>query len=315
MLIDEGIIILEKLRMARGFNSQEKFVANICEVRQYQRYLSGVSSMPSDIFVSLIARLNMSIEEVFKFYMDTSKKEKKIVHSLYNRLMSDQIDGIEITIGDIDQSLFIDKTDRLLYTFCTYLYNYRIKRLSKTEYIQKVKSLLDFERLMSFKIFSIYEMLILSNINTDLSHQDKKIVIERLSFALKTYDINDLSSLDYYLIILYTVIRTHGSDYNFTEAIELCNIGINLSIQYHHYYLLAQLYYLRAFYYQKINIKPDRDQNIHYAIVTLEIGNQNSLTDKIRYLIEKEFSISITDFEMNYWAEKKEAISAKKSPL
>lgn len=50
MLIDEGIIILERLRVARGYRSQEKFVNDVCDVRQYRRYLSGSSSMPSGIF-------------------------------------------------------------------------------------------------------------------------------------------------------------------------------------------------------------------------------------------------------------------------
>lgn len=307
MLINEGIIILERLRIARGFSSQEKFVGDICDIRQYQRYLSGVSGMPSEIFISLIARLNMNIEEVFKFYMDTSQKEKKIVHSLYNRLLSDQLEGLDILIKDLNQSLFIEKTDRMLFTFCTYLYDYKNKRLLKTHYIDKVKDLIDFNRMMSFEIISIYEMLVLSNINTDLNPTDRQLVIDKLSKALKSYEIKDLSSLDYYLITLYTVIRIHGAENNLKEAIELCNLGISLSSKYHHFYLLAHLYYLKAYYFHKLGNTIDRDENIHLSISTMEIGLQNQLTKKIRNLIEQEFNIDIIDFEIRYWENKKRA--------
>jgi len=308
MLIDEGAVILERLRIARGFNSQEKFVDDICDVRQYQRYLSGVSSMPSEIFISLIARLNMSIEEVLKFYLDTTKKEKKIVQSLYNRLLSDQLEGIDILIKDLNQSIFIERTDRILFTFCTYLYDYKNKRLLKTDFIDRVKDLIDFDRLMSFEIISIYEMLILSNINTDLNPTDRQLVIDKLSKALKSYEINDLSSLDYYLIIMYTVIRIHGTDNKLSEAIDLCNLGVSLSSQYHHFYLLAHLYYLKAYYFQKLDNTIERDENIHLSIVTLEIGLKNQLTTKIRRLIEQEFDINIFDFEIGYWENKKRTV-------
>jgi hypothetical protein len=264
--------------------------------------------MPSEIFISLIARLNMSIEEVLKFYWDTTKKEKKIVQSLYNRLLSDQLEGIDILFKDLNQSIFIERTDRILFTFCTYLYDYKNKRLLKTDFIDRVKDLIDFDRLMSFEIISIYEMLILSNINTDLNPTDRQLVIDKLSKALKSYEINDLSSLDYYLIILYTVIRIYGTDNKLSEAIELCNLGVSLSSQYHHFYLLAHLYYLKAYYFHKLGNPIDRDENIHLSIVTLEIGLQNQLTKKIRSLIEQEFDIDIFDFEIRYWENKKKTV-------
>jgi len=240
----------------------------------------------------------MSIEEVLKFYWDTTKKEKKIVQSLYNRLLSDQLEGIDILFKDLNQSIFIERTDRILFTFCTYLYDYKNKRLLKTDFIDRVKDLIDFDRLMSFEIISIYEMLILSNINTDLNPTDRQLVIDKLSKALKSYEINDLSSLDYYLIILYTVIRIYGTDNKLSEAIELCNLGVSLSSQYHHFYLLAHLYF-------------ERDENIHLSIVTLEIGLKNQLTTKIRRLIEQEFDINIFDFEIGYWESKRRSVSLK----
>lgn len=309
MLIDEGIIILERLRVARGYKSQEKFVNDVCDVRQYRRYLSGSSSMPSGIFFSLIERLNMNIEEVLKFYLDTSKKEKKVVQNLYNKLLSDHLDGLDIKLQELNKSILIEKTDRMLLRFCTLLFDYKREKITKYHYIEQVKKLINFNELMSYEILSLYEMIILSNINTDLNDFDSVLVINKLSEALKTYEINDLDSLDFYLIVLYTVIRIHGSNNQYYQAIDLCNIGVKLSSQYHHFYLLSHLYYLKAYYFNKLELSEERDKEIHLCINTLEISSQDSLVNKIRSLISHQFNLDIHDFEIKYWKNKKEASS------
>lgn len=309
MLIDEGIIILERLRVARGYKSQEKFVNDVCDVRQYRRYLSGSSSMPSGIFFSLIERLNMNIEEVLKFYKDTSKNEKKTVLSLYNKLLSNHLDGLDIKLKELNKSILIEKADRTLLRFCTLLFDYKRQKITKYHYIEQVKKLIKFDELMSYEIITLYEMIILSNINTDLNNYDSVLVINKLSEALNVYEINDLDSLDFYLIVLYTVIRIHGTKNQFYRAIELCDVGIKTSSQYHHYYLLSHLYYLKAYYFNQLNEIEERNKAIHLCINTLEISSQDSLVHKIRHLITREFKLDIHDFEINYWKNKKEASS------
>jgi hypothetical protein len=305
MLIDEGIIILERLRVARGYKSQEKFISDVCDARQYRRYLSGASRMPSGIFFSLIERLNMNIEEVLKFYLDTSKKEKKTVQNLYNKLLSDHLDGLDIKLKELNESILIEKTDRMLLRFCTLLFDYKRKKITKYHYVEQVKKLINFDELMSYEIISLYEMIILSNINTELKDSDSILVINKLSEALKTYEITDLDSLDFYLIVLYTVIRIRGSNNQFHHAIELCDIGVKLSSQYHHFYLLSHQYYLKAYYFNKLELNEKRDKEIHLCINTLEISSQDSLVHKIRSLITQEFNVDIHDFEINYWKNNK----------
>lgn len=308
MLIDETIIKLERLRIARGYKSQEKFVSDICDVRQYRRYLSGSSRMPSEILFTLIERLNMNIEQVLRF-LYTSKKEKKTVLNLYNKLLSNHLDGLDIKLKELNESILIEKPDRMLLRFCTLLFDYKRQKITKYHYIEQVKKLINFDELMSYEIITLYEMIILSNINTDLNDSDSILVINKLSGALKTYEINDLDSLDFYLIVLYTVIRIHGSNNQFHHAIELCNIGVKLSSQYHHFYLLSHLYYLKAYYFNKLELNDERDKEIHLCINTLEISSQDSLVHKIRHLITREFKLDIHDFEINYWKNKKEASS------
>ncbi len=149
MLIDGGIIILERLRVGRGYRSQEKFVNDVCDVRQYRKYLSGSSRIPSDIFFSLIGRLNMTIEEVLKFYLDTSKKEKKTLQNLYNKLLSDHLDGLNIQIKALEETLFVESADQMFFNFCILLYNYKKNNLTQIHYTELVKELIHFDELLT----------------------------------------------------------------------------------------------------------------------------------------------------------------------
>ncbi len=309
MLIDGGIIILERLRVARGYRNQEKFVNDICDVRQYRKYLSGSSHMPSGIFFSLIGRLDMTIEEVLKFFLETSNKEKKTIQNLYNRLLSDHLDGLDIQIEDLEKTLFVERANQVFFNFCVLLYNYKKNNLTKIHYTELVKELIHFDKLITYEIISLYEMIILANLITELNASDNILVIKKLSETLKTYEINDLNSLDFYLIVSYTVIKIHESNHNFDQAIELCTIGAKLSVQYHHFYLLSHLYYLKAYYFNKLELNEERDKEIHLCINTLEISSQDFLAHKIRNLISQEFTLDIHDFEINYWKNKKRASS------
>ena len=89
----------------------------------------------------------------------------------------------------------------------------------------------------------------------------------------------------------------------------MCNIGVKLSSQYHHFYLLSHLYYLKAYYFNKLELSEERDKEIHLCINTLEISSQDSLVNKIRDLISHQFNLDIHDFEIKYWKNKKEASS------
>jgi len=230
------------------------------------------------------------------------------IHHMHT-LLNDHLDGLDVKLKELNKSILIEKTDRILLRFCTLLFDYKRQKITKYHYIEQVKKLINFDELMSYEIITLYEMLILSNIITDLNDSDSVLVINKLSESLKTYEINDLDSLNFYLIVLYTVIRIHGSNNQFHQAIELCDIGIKLSSQYHHFYLLSHLYYLKAYYLNKLELNKERDEEIHLCISTLEISSQDSLVNKIRGLITHEFKLDIHDFEINYWKNKKEASS------
>ncbi len=309
MLITESIIFLERLRLARGFTSQEKFVDDICDVRQYRKYIKGDAPMPSEIFLLLISRLNMNIDEVLKFYMETSNAEKKIVQRLYNSLMSNQIDDLGIKISNLEKTPFVETTDQMLFNFCKYLYEYKIGRITNIQYKSKVKVLIGFDQLIKYDILSLYEMLVLSNLMDELNKDESKLITDKLTTVLKHYHIDDINSLDYYLIILYTLVRVHGNNENYQQAIELCDLSIEKSKQKHHYYLIAQLYYLKAYYYNKLGNILNRNECIHLCIGTLEIGPKTKINSLIRGLLEKNLKIDIFDFEYNYWLNKKSDIT------
>jgi len=304
MLLSRGLFIFEILRTARGFKSQEEFVDGICDVRQYRRYIKGDSQMPSEISILFISRLNMNIEEVLKFYIDTSNQEKKVVQNLYNRLMGDSFDGLDQEIARLQNKIFIEGPDQMLFNFCMQLYQFKTGKTTKLFYRDQVKKIIQFDQVLNCEIISIYEMLILSNIIEVLNEEENTKIVNLLTISLKKYRIDDVNSLDYYLISLYTLIRVHGSNNNYETALELCDLSIDLSKKFHHYYLLMQVYYLKALYFCRIGNTTLMKENIHSCIEVLDFGPKNSINSRIRSLLESNLDINITQFELEYWSEK-----------
>ncbi len=302
----ECILFFERLRFARGFTSQEKFVEGVCDARQYRRYLSGQSKIPSEVFILLIERLKMNFEEVINYYTDTFKQEKQEVQLLYSFLMRGNFNQLDIQFSNHNKKNFIAQTDQMLYTFCVCFYEYKSNQISAMSYIDKVKKLINFDELLHYFVLSIHEMLILSNIMKALSDKDSKLVANKLSDSIENFNITDINSIDCLFIVIYELAIFHGKNKNYEEALTLCDLSIRLSKQYHHFYLLAHFYYLKALYLNILNKTEERDHNIHCCIHALEIDSNHTYKNKLIELINNKFHIdNINEFELFYLTAKK----------
>ena len=228
-MVIENTFILERLRTARGFKSQEQFVDGICDARQYRRYISNESGMPMEIFMLLIGRLNMKFDEALKYYADASIKETRDVHAIYNHLMSGNLSNAQELIEKYSGHSFVDKATETLLIFCVHFMQYK-KEISPTlQYRDKISKLIKYPDLLTFEILTLYEMLILSNFIKTLPPQEQEDVVTKLSDSIQTMEVSDLNELDYHMVILFTLVKYHGEKRRFEHAIDLCDRGAKLS--------------------------------------------------------------------------------------
>jgi hypothetical protein len=252
----------------------------------------------------------MTIKEVYTYYSKLANKDKKEVQTLYNKLMSGNHEGLGKVIENLKEISFLEKPDQSLYLFCRYFFDYKINKITRPSYIEQVKSLINYNEILYYDVITLYEMLILSNLIKDVSKSEKDQIVKLLTKTIRSTNVDDISSIDYYLVIIYTIAKYYGLEKDYSNAFEMCDRGINISKKYHHYYLLAQLYYFKAIFYKALMKTHDKNEMIHLCISVLEVSINNDLSSKIKGLIEKDFNINIINFEENYWSNKKKTTNS-----
>ena len=304
MLLRNGFI-MEILRVKRDFKSQEEFVDGICDVRQYRRYISNGSQMPLEVLSLFLGRANMTMDEFLGFYSEEERKETLFTRGIYNHLMTGKFERADEMLREYVDKRFILEANKTLYSFCKYFY-LRKKDLSFLfEYKDHVATLINYPKILNFQFLSHYEMLILSNYSQDLPSDERDKVIDKLTEVLISHEVTDMNSLDSHLIILYSLIQHHGLKKHFTEALKLCEIGIKISLDYHHHYLIGQLYYFKSLCHNQLNNVELRNEAIVKCVQLFDLDINKNLRDHFYKLIEKDFELNLEDVMIDYWYKQK----------
>ena len=80
-------LFIDNIRNSRNM-SREDFVEGILSTRQFQRYLKGESSITNDKIFQLVDKLEMNILNVYKLFINRENTEYKLVHNIYNLIIS-----------------------------------------------------------------------------------------------------------------------------------------------------------------------------------------------------------------------------------
>jgi len=304
MLIRNGFI-MEILRSKRDFKSQEAFVEGICDVRQYRRYINNESQMPVDVLSLFLGRANMTVAEFLGFYSEEERKETMFARGIYNHLMTGKFERADEMIHEYAENRFVLEANKTLYSFCKYFYQRKKDLTFLLEYKDYVATLINYPRILNFQFLSHYEMLILSSYSQDLPINERDKVIDKLTEVLINHEVTDMNSLDSHLIILYSLIQHHGMKKHFIEALKLCEIGIKISFEYHHHYLIGQLYYFKSLCHHQLNQIELRNEAIVKCVQLFDLDNNQNLRDHFYKLIEKDFELILEDVMIDYWQKQK----------
>lgn len=297
--------IMEILRVKRDFKSQEEFVNGICDVRQYRRYINNESQMPIEVLSLLMGRANMTFEEFLGFYSEEERKETMTIRGIYNHLMTGKFERADEMIREYADNKFLLEANKTLYSFCKYFYQ-RKKDLSFLfEYKNHVATLINYPKILNFQFLSHYELLILSNYSQNLPSDERDKVIDKLTAVLISHKITDMNSLDSHMIILYSLIQHHGLKRHYNEALKLCETGIKLSFEYHHHYLIGQLYYFKSLCHHQLDQIELRNEAIVKCVQLFDLDINKNLREHFYMLIEKDFGLTLDDVMIDYWQKQK----------
>lgn len=208
-------------------------------------------------------------------------------------------------IREYAEKRFVLEANKTLYSFCKYFYQRKKDLTFLFEYKDYVATLINYPKILNFQFLSHYEMLILSNYSQDLPSDERDKVIDKLTEVLINHEVTDMNSLDSHLIILYSLIQHHGMKKHFTEALKLCEIGIKISLDYHHHYLIGQLYYFKSLCHNQLNNIELRNEAIVKCVQLFDMDNNQNLRDHFYKLIEKDFELDLKDVMIKYWQNQK----------
>lgn len=188
------------------------------------------------------------------------------------------------------QPLLANHHEKML-TFCEHYLGYKENKITEVQYLEKIKTLIEFPNKMDYKVHSLHELLILTNLLDVLKDHEKETTLSFLKNRMQEMKVTDLETLDSYLILVYTLMKHLGIGKRYPEAIGLGEKALVYSRVYHHHYLMDYLYYFHALCYKGLNDQVHLQQSIQECMNVLRISATKSQKELFKKLLLEDFSI------------------------
>jgi transcriptional regulator with XRE-family HTH domain len=282
--------------------SQEELINDVVSIRQYRRYLNGESDIPFPVVDVLCERLGIQTITLIKEMEAARAEETKKIDELYNSVLNSINSESNRIISTLKDFEIIDPENRLLYRHSVLLLDYSLAKVSKESYVEKNKELLGFPKFKKKTIFTMVEILILSNILDFFeSIKEPNEIYEKILAQLNSEAtfLNDQFSQTIN-IALFRLAKYSGMKKKFEDVITFCNIGINRNIKSSSYYLMDYFYYFLSLSYFHLEKFDEFESALIkcYHILNFE-GNLLKI-DLFSKWISKDFDVNLNEFAIKF---------------
>lgn len=148
-------LFLEKIRTFRGI-SQEDFTESIISNRQYQRYIRGDSPMPFHLLDAFAERLNIKKDLLLLEFDSHTLKETSLVTDYFNAVNNNELTKAKEIKLKLTPQFIIDHSNRIFYEYTELLEKYLEKRIDNNSFLSKLKSLIQYPKVLSQSGLSIF---------------------------------------------------------------------------------------------------------------------------------------------------------------
>ncbi len=281
--------------------TQEMFVSDIVSVRQYRRYLRGMSVIPEASLRLFANRLDMTYDRLLSHFEETKIEQKKTIHDFHNAIVNYDYKIASALRKKINRRHMILSDSQLVYAFALVLEKFQLKKLSASDTVKHISELVGYPEVLNSPSLSSATVLVVSSLMNYPEFKDQERLIERLMTYLKQTDIIYSSQIDRnYILTLFRIARYRGVQEDFQKVIELCNLGIQYSLDRMSMYMLDYFYYFKALAYHKLN-DPSKYEEMVFKCYTLvhSIGTPAKVK-KFKDMMEADFNVSLDEFVMDY---------------
>jgi hypothetical protein len=301
----EFSIYLEIRRDALNL-TQESFVSNIVSVRQYRRYLRGLSQISDAVIKQFALRLESTKEILLSHFEETKVIQKKTIVDFHNSIVNYDYKEASLIQKKINFKHIIEDDSLLVYRFSLLVERFQLKKLTDVEFVHEIETLVDYPNVLKLENLSSTQVLVVSSLVGHQAFSDHEKLIERLVTYTKQTDVLYSNQIDrHYVLTLYRIAKYRGIHHEDQKVIELCDLGLEYSTDRKSLYMLDYFYYFKALAYYELH-----DMN-HYAEMVFKCYGVIHSTGtpakikKFQDMIEKDFDISLDDFVIDYIKQKR----------
>jgi hypothetical protein len=234
--------------------TQEAFVSGIVSVRQYRRYLRGLSLISETSLIRFAHRLEMTSDQLMIHFEEIKSEQKKAIHDLHNAIVNYDYKEASLLRQKISRRYIILSDSRLVYAFALLLEKFQLKKISSLEVMKQIIDLVGYPEVLNASTLSSATVLVVSSLMSYPEFKDQEKLIERLMTYLKQTELIHSSQIDRnYVLTLFRISRYRGVQEDYQNVIEICDLGIQYSLDRMSMYMLDYFYYFKALSFHKLN--------------------------------------------------------------
>lgn len=284
---------LELLRYDRNIK-QEDFIDGITSPRQYQRYRSGLCQIPISVISGFSKKLHIPIIDLFNQFEKQINKDNEEVSNFINFVFTGRYEEALVLYKQLDSRILLDEYLVKFLLMGHFMLEYKTDKISKSNFVSKIKSLVNFDNLMTMKILNDFESYLLG-ILMEYDNNNRKKILGKLYSVYMNYS-DRYSKMGNYseLQLLFWICKNLGKEKEYEKVISLCDKAIEICTGNRNYYLLEYFYYYRYLSNMRVGTLVD-DSDLTKCICLLQLKSE-SQRNKFYSIIVKDLDVDIREF-------------------
>jgi len=281
--------------------TQESFVSGIVSVRQYRRYLRGLSQLSEQVIKMFAHRLELDSGKLLSQFEETKIIQKTTVIDFHNCIVNYDYKEASLIQKRINPRHIIQDDVLLVYQFSILVEKYQLKKITNIELIDEIIKLTNYPEVLNVEKLSSAMVLVVSSLVNHQAFNDHERLIQRLMTYSKQTDVVYSSQIDRnYALTLYRIAKYHGVHHEFNKVIELCDLGIQYSIDRMSMYMLDYFYYFKSLAYYELKDMKNYEEMIFKCYGVIHSVGTPAKVKKFQDMIEKDFKIQLDEFVIEY---------------
>jgi len=290
---------IEKVRYGRNI-SQEKMLDGVISIRQYRRYLYGEVEIPFGVVAQVAQKLGISANKLLLDFEDEKNKERRLVTSYYNAVVTRNLNLANKYINNIDIRNIMERENKLIFLSGNAIHDFFSDKITNDELIKRHKKIVNYPEILKNEILTDSEMIILASILEEDSLDKEDIVdrFEKVFINNEFYITGDNAAT--MLQIVFWLAKYYGKMKKYKKTIEYCDFGIEKNKELRTTYVMEFFSYYKALSYKRLGEISKFKKSLYEAILYVEIIPSQTRKDRFKDIIRKDLGIEPLEFVRDY---------------